>query len=115
LTRLSLAIRTCLRRWARLRVICRPARSAAKLGYVSPAEFERRALSGPAYLCRSLLNPVSAIDGKGQFGKVGVWDAYFVLNRKVYAAIAASYLELADECARQLERKFDTEIGKSAE
>ena len=39
------------------------------------------------------------------FGKVGVREAYRTLNTKVYAAIAAAYPELADECRRQEERK----------
>ena len=39
------------------------------------------------------------------YGKVGVREAYRQINAKVYAAIAAAYPALADECQRQLARK----------
>jgi len=39
-------------------------------------------------------------------GKVGVRDAYSVLSQKVFAAIAAAYPELAEECRRQEELKL---------
>lgn len=39
------------------------------------------------------------------FGKVGVREAYQVINRKVYDAISAAYPQLKAECARQLTRK----------
>ena len=40
------------------------------------------------------------------FGKVGVRQAYSRLIQKVFAAIAAAYPELAEECRRQVERKL---------
>ncbi len=41
------------------------------------------------------------------FGKVGVRTAYSILNQKVFAAIAAAYPELAEECRRQEVRKLE--------
>jgi hypothetical protein len=39
------------------------------------------------------------------YGKVGVREAYALLNQKVYDAIAHAYPALAEECAAQLARK----------
>lgn len=39
------------------------------------------------------------------YGKVGVREAYRQINAQVYAAIAAAYPTLAEECQRQLARK----------
>ena len=41
------------------------------------------------------------------FGKVGKYDAYIILNKKIYAKISEVYPMFADECKRQLHRKLD--------
>jgi hypothetical protein len=41
------------------------------------------------------------------FGKVGKQEAYEILNRKIYAAIAVTYPDLVEECERQLSRKLE--------
>jgi len=43
------------------------------------------------------------------YGKIGVRDAYGVINAKIYAAISAAYPELAGECERQLREKMEHE------
>ena len=40
------------------------------------------------------------------YGKVGVREAYAVINQKVYDAIAVAYPALAEECRAQLVRKM---------
>jgi hypothetical protein len=44
------------------------------------------------------------------YGKVGVREAYHQINAKVYAAIAAAYPALVEECQRQLARKREEDV-----
>jgi hypothetical protein len=76
--------------------------------------------SDPAFLLRITVNylrhALTSYDAELErvFGKVGVREAYTVLNQHVYAAIAEAYPHLADECARQRTRKRETEAMREA-
>ena len=49
-------------------------------------------------------------------GKTGVHTARVAINKRVYAVIAATYPQFADECARQLARKFgDPDLADAAD
>lgn len=67
--------------------------------------------SDPAFLARITVNYLRhglttyERDLEQVWGKVGVREAYVQINTKVYAAIAAAYPSLAEECQRQLARK----------
>jgi hypothetical protein len=69
--------------------------------------------SHPDFLARITVNMLrhhySAYEAQlaAVYGKVGVREAYVQINQKVYAAIAAAYPALADECAAQLARKLE--------
>jgi hypothetical protein len=47
------------------------------------------------------------------YGKVGVREAYAMINAKVYTAIAAAYPALAEACARQQARKTEVEAMRA--
>lgn len=71
------------------------------------------AASDPAFLVRISVNflrhHLSQYEAELESvaGRVGVRDAFAEINRKVYAAIAATYPALSDECSRQLAAKLD--------
>jgi hypothetical protein len=48
------------------------------------------------------------------FGKVGTHEAYKILNRKIYAAIAGQYPQVAGECARQLREKTGETVSSNS-